>query len=92
MDTAEDIKELVRTSYGSIATASASSCCAPAAPSCCGDANAMGYSATELASLPDGANLGLGCGNPQAIASLKPGEVVVDLGSGAGIDCFLAAQ
>ena len=52
----------------------------------------MGYSDAELAAVPDGANLGLGCGNPQAIAALKPGEVVVDLGSGAGFDCFLAAR
>ena len=51
----------------------------------------MGYSDTELAAVPEGANLGLGCGNPQAIAALQPGEVVIDLGSGAGFDCFLAA-
>jgi SAM-dependent methyltransferase len=51
----------------------------------------MGYSEAELASLPEGADLGLGCGNPQALAAMRPGEVVVDLGSGAGIDCFLAA-
>ena len=51
----------------------------------------MGYSDAELAAVPDGANLGLGCGNPQAIAALKPGETVIDLGSGAGFDCFLAA-
>lgn len=51
----------------------------------------MGYSDTELAAVPEGANLGLGCGNPQAIAALVPGEVVIDLGSGAGFDCFLAA-
>jgi arsenite methyltransferase len=87
MDTAEDIKDLVRANYGSIAAGS--SCCAP---SYCGDSTQAGYSAAELASLPEGANLGLGCGNPQAIAGLKPGETVVDLGSGAGIDCFLAAQ
>jgi ubiquinone/menaquinone biosynthesis C-methylase UbiE len=52
----------------------------------------MGYSEAELAMAPDGANLGIGCGNPQAIAALRPGEVVVDLGSGAGFDCFLAAR
>ena len=52
----------------------------------------MGYSAMELASVPEGANLGLGCGNPQAIAAMRAGEVVIDLGSGAGFDCFLAAQ
>ena len=52
----------------------------------------MGYSETDLASVPQGANLGLGCGNPHAIAAMQPGEVVVDLGSGAGFDCFLAAQ
>ena len=95
-----EIKEMVRARYGGIAEAAgaAASCCAPAA-SCCAPAatpdsksREMGYSDAELAAVPDGANLGLGCGNPQAIAALKPGEVVVDLGSGAGFDCFLAAQ
>ncbi|WP_428625264.1 arsenite methyltransferase [Sedimenticola sp.] len=52
----------------------------------------LGYSSDELASLPKGANLGLGCGKPQTIASIKPGETVLDLGSGAGMDCFLAAK
>ena len=52
----------------------------------------MGYSETELAAVREGANLGLGCGNPQAIAALQPGETVVDLGSGAGFDCLLAAR
>ena len=96
-------KEMVRARYGGIAEAAgAASCCAPAAPSasCCGDATPgtpesksrrMGYSEAELAAVPEGANLGLGCGNPQAIAALKPGETVIDLGSGAGFDCFLAA-
>jgi SAM-dependent methyltransferase len=94
------IKEMVRARYGGIAEAADTSCCAPAT-SCCGDAapgtpegksRQMGYSDAELAAVPDGANLGLGCGNPQAIAALRPGEVVIDLGSGAGFDCFLAAQ
>jgi len=56
------------------------------------DSTRIGYSPEELASVPDGADLGLGCGNPQAIATLKPGETVLDLGSGAGFDCFLAAN
>lgn len=51
----------------------------------------MGYTKEELASIPNGANMGLSCGNPQTIANLKPGEIVVDLGSGGGFDCFLAA-
>src|SRR6516164_11737884 len=89
MNTTE-VKEMVRNKYGSIATGSESCCGSPTAPqeaSC-----SMGYSEAELASLPEGADLGLGCGNPQALAAMRPGEVVVDLGSGAGIDCFLAAQ
>ena len=96
----EQIKEMVRVRYGSIAAAAdASGCCAPAAASCCGPSTAaedkalqMGYSAAELAMVPEGVNLGLGCGNPQAIAAMRPGEIVVDLGSGAGFDCFLAAR
>ena len=71
----------------SAAAGGAGSCCSP------GDAMAMavGYSAEELASIPEEARMGLGCGNPIALASLKEGEVVVDLGSGGGIDCFLAS-
>lgn len=93
------IKEMVRARYGGLA-ADGASCCAPAG-SCCGDrapgtpagkARRMGYSAAELAAVPEGANLGLGCGNPRAIAAMRPGETVVDLGSGAGFDCFLAAR
>ena len=88
MDDAQ-IKEMVRARYGGIAELTEDAGCAPAS-SCCGDtapgtptdkSRQMGYSDTELAAVPDGANLGLGCGNPQAIAALKPGEVVVDLGS-----------
>ncbi len=101
----EKKKELVRKYYGRIAANSGnqSSCCGPApkqaTPSCgCGGSNpnlisnAIGYSTVELANLPKNANLGLGCGNPTAFAFLKEGDVVLDLGSGAGIDCFLAAQ
>jgi SAM-dependent methyltransferase len=67
------------------------------APSCCGGGSgdvslALGYSAEELAAVPEGSNLGLGCGNPHAMASLQPGETVLDLGSGAGFDCFLASR
>jgi ubiquinone/menaquinone biosynthesis C-methylase UbiE len=93
------IKEMVRARYGGIAAASEASCCAPSPSSCCGPASAshdkarqMGYSEAELAAVPEGANFGLGCGNPQAIAAMQPGEVVVDLGSGAGFDCFLAGR
>jgi len=90
----------VRARYGGIATkASEASCCAPASSACCDPettshdkARRMGYSEAELAAVPEGANLGLGCGNPQAIAAMQPGEIVVDLGSGAGFDCFLAAR
>ena len=82
------IKSLVRARYGGIATGVGEACCG-ADPSKSTD---MGYAAEELAAVPDGANLGLGCGNPQAIAALRPGEVVLDLGSGAGFDCFLAAR
>jgi arsenite methyltransferase len=94
-----DLKDMVRARYGGIAEAAsgAESCCA-SATSCCAPSTdpgsksrQMGYSDTELAAVPEGANLGLGCGNPQALAALQPGEVVIDLGSGAGFDCFLAA-
>ncbi len=67
-------------------------CCSGPALSPDETSKALGYSSDELASLPEGANLGLGCGNPQAIASIQQGETVLDLGSGAGIDCFLAAK
>ncbi len=95
--TPEEIKQIVREKYGHIASQQ-SSCCGPTVSCWCGGDAAsrvskfIGYSDDELAAVPDGANLGLGCGNPIALASLKPGEVVLDLGSGAGFDCFLAAQ
>jgi SAM-dependent methyltransferase len=92
----KEIKKIVRDGYAKIAKLD-SSCCAPV-NSCCGDKTAqdigrmIGYAKEELKAVPEGANLGLGCGNPVALASLKEGEIVLDLGSGAGFDCFLAAQ
>jgi arsenite methyltransferase len=91
--TKDQVRAAVREQYGSVARAESASGCAP---SCCApgaSASArLGYSDDDLASVPDGANMGLGCGNPQAIAALQPGETVVDLGSGGGFDCFLAAK
>lgn len=87
----DTIRTQVRTAYAKVANGG-SGC----SVGCCGTQGsgsmAMGYSSEELTSVPEGANLGLGCGNPQAIAALRPGETVLDLGSGAGFDCFLAAQ
>jgi SAM-dependent methyltransferase len=85
----EIVREEVRRRYG--ATASGKSVCAD---ECCTstEATSLGYSAQDTAAAPEAANLGLGCGNPLAIASLKEGQVVLDLGSGAGFDCFLAAR
>lgn len=95
----EDVRKAVRQTYGDIAKGSDAAGCATA--SCCGGgaeatvddvSRLLGYSEEELVEAPLGANLGLGCGNPQAIAQLKPGETVVDLGSGGGFDCFIAAR
>lgn len=90
-----DIRKYVREGYAKIAQ-QGNSCCPTS--SCCGSANqaqdiskAVGYSDSEMSAVPEGANLGLGCGNPVAIASLKEGETVLDLGSGAGFDAFLAS-
>jgi SAM-dependent methyltransferase len=101
----EEIKKVVRKNYADIAKQKGS-CCGPQIPviptkasSCCEAppttsdmSKKMGYSEEELSKLPEGANLGLGCGNPVALASLKEGDTYLDLGSGAGIDCFLAAE
>jgi arsenite methyltransferase len=94
----KDIKKEVKKKYGELAKSSAS-CCGSAKSGCCGTAPSaeelsasVGYTPAELALIPEGANLGLGCGNPVALASLRPGETVLDLGSGGGIDCFLAAR
>ncbi len=93
----DEIKQAVRERYAQIA-AEESSCCAPS-NTCCGTTDQatdiskkIGYRDEELDSVPEGANLGLGCGNPTALASLKEGETVLDLGSGGGFDCFLASN
>lgn len=98
--TEDRVRAHVRETYGAIARAEMSGCCGPSTartPGCCGPGPALssallGYSDVDLSGLPEGANLGLGCGNPNAIAALREGETVLDLGSGAGIDCFLAAK
>jgi arsenite methyltransferase len=93
----KDIKKIVKEGYAKI-TAQSESCCSPAS-SCCGSADLaqnigrkIGYSDEELTAVPESANLGLGCGNPVGLASLREGETVLDLGSGTGFDCFLAAN
>jgi SAM-dependent methyltransferase len=95
----EEIKNAVKDRYGDIARTENSGCCggsenATSSPLLMYDKQAfqMGYSPEDLSSVPDGANLNLGCGNPGAIAALQPGETVLDLGSGAGFDSFLAAN
>jgi len=92
----ENVRESVRKAYSEIAKTDGS-CCQPSS-SCCGSysptelAEGIGYSQEDLSILPDGANMGLSCGNPTALAGLKPGEFVLDLGSGGGFDVFIAAQ
>lgn len=98
----QEIHKIVREGYAEVVR-SKKSCCGSAKTTksscgCSGKASAneisknIGYSDSDLAAVPEDANLGLGCGNPVALASLKPGEVVIDLGSGAGFDCFLASN
>lgn len=100
----EKLRGQVRERYAKLAT-TGGCCSSSTGPSgCCGPGSSargdesspasaqLGYSKRELAGLPEGADLGLGCGNPTALLSLRPGEVVLDLGSGAGIDCFLASK
>lgn len=95
----DEIRMVVRKKYGGVAKSDSSGCCTPVS-SCCGApatsledlATLTGYSPQDLRIVPQGSHMGLGCGNPLAIASLQPGETVVDLGSGGGFDCFLAAR
>jgi len=99
---ADDIRQNVRESYAEVAVASNNGACCGEVVSCCGVSDdaaintlvstRMGYSEDDLNNVPSGSDMGLGCGNPRAIASLKAGEVVVDLGSGGGFDAFLAAH
>jgi arsenite methyltransferase len=90
----EELKKAVREGYSRVAK-SGGSCCQSG---CCGSAKPqqisrkIGYTQEQIEAVPDGSNLGLGCGNPVALAALKEGETVLDLGSGAGFDCFLASQ
>ncbi len=95
----EEIRGKVREGYAAIARSERSSCCGSS--SCCGGqdadpaaalAQAIGYAESDLADLPEGANMGLSCGNPVALASLRPGETALDLGSGGGFDVFIAGR
>ena len=101
----DQTRQTIRGKYAEVAQQTGS-CCGPDAPSsCCGDTltvlngppnksaytERLGYSKDDIESVPEGANMGLGCGNPTALAALRPGEVVLDLGSGGGFDCFLAS-
>jgi len=98
--TNDEIRQAVRENYGKVAASSGSSgccdgtsCCSQASTRSAGDTSVdLGYSRDDVETVPEGANMGLGCGNPQAIASLKPGETVLDLGCGGGFDCILSAQ
>jgi len=98
---ADEIRQNVRESYSQVAEASNSGDCCGTESSCCGVSDdaaintlvstRLGYSEDDLDKVPEGADMGLGCGNPRAIASIKKGETILDLGSGGGFDCFLAA-
>jgi AhpD family alkylhydroperoxidase len=98
-DKNETVRRMVREGYAKIAQDTSTGCGSPGV-SCCGSApqdadklaRELGYSVEELKALPDGANMGLSCGNPAALAALKPGEVVLDLGSGGGFDVFIAGR
>ncbi len=95
----DEIRQGVRKRYAGIATSgksgcgcSTASCCSGTKPSAKAQSTKLGYSKKDVEAVPEGANMGLGCGNPQSIAMLKKGEIVLDLGAGGGFDCFLAAR
>ncbi len=94
----DEIRQAVRQQYGRVAGRAASaagcgtSCCSATAEDAGTSSRRLGYTAEDMSAVPQGADMGLGCGNPQAIAALKPGETVLDLGSGGGFDCFLAVR
>jgi len=100
--TQDALRQQVREAYAEVARASDAGQASGCATSCCGTSDdaaintlistRLGYSTADLAAVPSGADMGLGCGNPKAIAALRPGETVVDLGAGGGFDCFLAAR
>ena len=98
-DQTDSVRKLVREGYAKIAQDTAAGCCSPGV-SCCGSAppdadklaRELGYTVEELKALPDGANMGLSCGNPAALAALQPGETVLDLGAGGGFDIFIAGR
>lgn len=90
--TADQLREAVSERYGRIAEGHEDSCCGSPTDQAGAASMRMGYSEEDVTDIPEGANMGLGCGNPQAIANLKLGETVVDLGSGGGFDCFLSAK
>jgi len=100
--TQDALRQQVRQAYAEVARASDAGQASGCATSCCGTSDdaaintlistRLGYSTADLAAVPSGADMGLGCGNPKAIAALRPGETVVDLGAGGGFDCFLAAR
>jgi SAM-dependent methyltransferase len=95
----DSVRRLVREGYAKIAQDTAAGCCSPGV-SCCGSAppdadklaRELGYTVEQIKALPEGANMGLSCGNPAALAALKPGEIVLDLGSGGGFDIFIAGR
>ncbi|HOJ14364.1 MAG TPA: arsenite methyltransferase [Deltaproteobacteria bacterium] len=95
----DEIRKAVRENYGEVARAAGTGCCST--PSCCGGArvvsmedmaSGLGYSRDDISAAPEGSFMGLGCGNPIEAAAIQPGETVLDLGSGGGFDCFLAAR